>query len=191
MSSTTATKIIEALRQLFSAYGLPEQLVSNNGPQFVAQEFDSFMKINGIKHIRTLPYHLASNGVVERLVQTFKKAMNATNRKETTKSQQLASFLLSYRTTPYAITNTAPVELFMNRMLRKRLDLIHPDVELSVNTAQGCQKTNYDKLAKAVRFIIGQRTLAKNFKNGPTWLPGVIFYSILLMLYSVPALKDS
>ena len=138
MSSTTATKIIEELRRLFSSCGFPEQLVSDNGPQFVSQEFDSFMKMNGIKHIRTSPYHPASNGAVERLVQTFKKAMITSNRKDATKPQQLASFMLSYRTTSHSTTNTTPAELFMNRMLQTRLDLIHPDVECSVSrTAKG------------------------------------------------------
>ena len=71
MSSTTASRTIEELRRLFSAYGLPEQPVSDNGLQFVAQEFDSFMKMNDIKHILTAPYHPASNSAVERLLKFF------------------------------------------------------------------------------------------------------------------------
>ena len=51
MPSTTAQKAVDELRKLFSAYGLPEQLVSDNGPQFVAQEFGIFLKENGVKHI--------------------------------------------------------------------------------------------------------------------------------------------
>ena len=39
MSSTSAEKTIEVLRHLFAAHGLPEQLVSDNGPQFVSEEF--------------------------------------------------------------------------------------------------------------------------------------------------------
>ena len=34
MSSTTAAKTIQVMRHLFSQYGLPQQLVSDNGPQF-------------------------------------------------------------------------------------------------------------------------------------------------------------
>ena len=45
MTSTTASKTITELRKLFSAYGLPEQLVSDNGPQFVSEEFGTFLKL--------------------------------------------------------------------------------------------------------------------------------------------------
>ena len=70
MNSTTATKTVEELRKLFSTHGLPEQLVSDNGPQFVAEEFRSFMRNNDIKHIRSTPYQPATNDLAERFVQT-------------------------------------------------------------------------------------------------------------------------
>ena len=76
-STTMALRTIEELRRLFAAYGLPEQVVSDNGPQFSAEEFATSMKMNGIKYIRRAPYHPASNGVAERMVQTFKRAMKA------------------------------------------------------------------------------------------------------------------
>eukprot|EP00731_Ephydatia_muelleri_P001779 Em0001g1779a len=84
MSSTTAVKTIEAMRQLFGTYGIPEQVVSDNGPQFVADEFAIFLKQNGVKHIRCAPYHPSSNGIAERFVQTFKTAMkvNKTQQKD-------------------------------------------------------------------------------------------------------------
>ena len=55
----------------------PEQLVSDNGPQFISSEFERFMKENGTKHIKTSPYHSASNGEAERFVQTFKHSLKA------------------------------------------------------------------------------------------------------------------
>ena len=77
MNSTTSQKTIEALRNMFSRYGLPEQLVSDNGPQFASSEFAHFMPANGIKHIRSVPYRPSSNGQVERLVQTLKRSLRA------------------------------------------------------------------------------------------------------------------
>ena len=69
----TALQTIEAMRRSFSSLGIPQRLVTDNGPQFVAGEFQAFMKANGIKHQRTPPYHPSSNGQAERLVQEFKK----------------------------------------------------------------------------------------------------------------------
>ena len=51
MSTTTSGKTIEVLRSMFTRHGLPEQLVSDNGPQFTATEFEQFLKGNRIKHI--------------------------------------------------------------------------------------------------------------------------------------------
>ena len=73
MTTTSAQCTIEELRRMFASYGIPEQLVSDNGPQFVSGCFEEFMKMNGVKHIKCTPYHPSSNGAVERLVQTFKK----------------------------------------------------------------------------------------------------------------------
>ena len=39
MSSTTAQATIHQLCKIFSAHSLPEQLITNNGPQFVAEKF--------------------------------------------------------------------------------------------------------------------------------------------------------
>ena len=39
MKSNTATKTIDELRCLFSRWGIPEQIVSDNGPQFKSDEF--------------------------------------------------------------------------------------------------------------------------------------------------------
>ena len=77
ITSTTAHKTIEALQVLFSRYGLPAQLVSYKGPQITAEEFADFVKANGIKDIRSAPYHPSTNGLAERFVQTFKKAIKA------------------------------------------------------------------------------------------------------------------
>lgn len=48
MESTISIKTIQVLRGLFSRYGLPEVLVSDNGPQFTLDEFQTFLKANGV-----------------------------------------------------------------------------------------------------------------------------------------------
>ena len=61
MSSTKTFYTVKVLQNWFSRYGIPLQLVSDNGPQFVSDEFDHFLKMNGIKHTRPSAYHPCSN----------------------------------------------------------------------------------------------------------------------------------
>ena len=117
MASTTSGSTIAMLRRVFAAYGLPEHLVSDNGPQFTSTEFREFLRSNGVKHIRTAPYHPASNGAVERLVQTFKQAMKAGEQDGFTLQHQLQNFLITYRSTPHATTGQSPASLFLGRPL--------------------------------------------------------------------------
>ena len=114
MSTTTAAKIITALREMFARYGLPEQFVTDNGLQFTSTEFRQFLTANGVKHIICSPYHPSSNGAAERLVQTGKQALKAGCQKGVSFEQPLASFLLQYRTTPHAPTGVPPGSLFLD-----------------------------------------------------------------------------
>ena len=57
MPSVTSESTIEKLRNMSARYGVPMQLVSDNGPQFTSREFADFMKQNGIKHTLVAPYH--------------------------------------------------------------------------------------------------------------------------------------
>ena len=50
MSSTTAERTVGELRLIFAQHGLPEEVVSDNGPQFTYNEIAEFMSKNGIKH---------------------------------------------------------------------------------------------------------------------------------------------
>ena len=75
MSTTMASQKVTVLRRMFSTNGLPEKLVTDNGPQFVSKDVATLCRSNGIKHICVSPYHLSSNGLAERLLQTFKVAL--------------------------------------------------------------------------------------------------------------------
>ena len=54
MTSTTAPATIRVLREMFATYGLPQQLVSDNGPQFTSTEFADFLEQNGSSISRVL-----------------------------------------------------------------------------------------------------------------------------------------
>ena len=100
--STTSSKTIECMRSWFAAYGLPKTVVSDNGPQFRSMEFTEFLKNNGVKHILTPPYHSPSNGMAERLVQSFKLSLAKNSNMSCLHA--LHNFLYSYRNTPHSST---------------------------------------------------------------------------------------
>ncbi|XP_033108214.1 uncharacterized protein K02A2.6-like [Anneissia japonica] len=70
MKSTTSSRTIEELKLIYSRYGLPEEVVSDNGPQFVSAEFKSFCDKNKIKHTCSPVYHAATNGAAKRAVSS-------------------------------------------------------------------------------------------------------------------------
>ena len=51
------------MRSTFATFRIPETPVTDNGSNFTSSEFEEFLKANGICHIKTAPYHPASNGL--------------------------------------------------------------------------------------------------------------------------------
>ena len=62
-NSCSSATTINKLRCIFSTFGIPEMIVSDNGPAFSSSEFKEFIEKNGIRHLTTAPYHAASNGL--------------------------------------------------------------------------------------------------------------------------------
>ena len=52
-AGVSAARTIEELRRIFAIHGLPQQIISDNGPQFVSEQFAQFLKQNGIKHFKS------------------------------------------------------------------------------------------------------------------------------------------
>lgn len=48
------------------------QIISDNGPQFIARDFKEFIRISGMTHVRTAPYYPQSNGKIERWHKSLK-----------------------------------------------------------------------------------------------------------------------
>ena len=61
-----------AQRALEKHPGVQPRLISDNGPQFIARDFKSFIREAGLTHVRTSPYYPQSNGKLERYHRTIK-----------------------------------------------------------------------------------------------------------------------
>ena len=174
MSTTTSSATISQLRTLFARFGLPETLVSDNGPQLASTEFAEFCRGNGIHHVMVAPYHPSSNGMAERAVRVFKEGLK--KQQSGSLTDRLAKFLFHYRNTPHSTTGMTPAELLLGQKLRSRLDLIKPDLTNQVVRKQNKQKAHHDQHARQRSFREGDSVYVKNHRdNGKgVWLPGQI-----------------
>jgi len=76
MTTANSSNTIAALRHLFSHFGLPDHIVTDNGTQFTSFEFQNFLRLNDVFHTKTAPGHPATNGLAERYVGHFKKKIS-------------------------------------------------------------------------------------------------------------------
>ena len=107
------------------SFGLPEVMVTDNGPTFVSAEFEQFLQKNGIRHKTSAPYHPASNGLAKRAVQIVKRGVKKL--KLDTLQDKICCFLFSYRNTPQSTTGVISSELLLGRKMCSPLDLLHPE----------------------------------------------------------------
>ena len=110
LRSTTSRSVISALKGIFGRHGVPETLMSDNGPQYVSVEFTEFARAYGFCHTTSSPHYPHANGLAERTVKTIKGLFKESS------NQPLA--LLSYRTTPLPWCGLSPAELCFGRPLR-------------------------------------------------------------------------
>ena len=127
LSKTTARVVISKLKHHFARYGLPDVLISDNGPPFQSQEFSDFATELGIKHQTISPYNSKANGKVESAVKTAKRMLKKC--RKSGEDELLA--LLNIRNTPtqgvdsgsmtYAPATYAPRHLLRRHLLRRQL----------------------------------------------------------------------
>lgn len=162
MFSTTSDALVRALRLLFSTHGLPDIIISDNGPQLTSATFQVFLVQYGIRHAPIAPFHLASNGHAEPTVRSVKEALLKLGLGDL--HGKLVTYLLMQHSTTCPLSNLSPAELLMGQHLCLTLDRMHqsysPDVPPNFFTG--------------VRsFRVGDLVYARNYRGDPHWVSGV------------------
>lgn len=70
MKEADVELVIERARERFP--DRKPRIISDNGPQFIAGDFKTYIRLTGMTHVRTAPYYPQSNGKIERLHKTLK-----------------------------------------------------------------------------------------------------------------------
>ena len=146
-NSSTSETSINALRKSFATFGLQGVIVSDNATTFTSEEFESLLKRNGVRRVRTPLYHPASNGLAEQSVQTFKEGMKRL--KEGSPETKLYRFLFKYHLIPHSSTWVSPSELMFGWCMRLSLDNLHPHLAQKAQEVQERQKQGHDTHTQA------------------------------------------
>ncbi|XP_037580337.1 uncharacterized protein K02A2.6-like [Dermacentor silvarum] len=122
VTTPSAGATIVALQQVFATQGLPDVIMSDNGPAFASTEYLAWLMKNRIRRMMVPPYHAASNGAAERVAQTITDKLKKSKAGDF--RTQVARVLFQYWTTPHDVAGHAPCELLLGRMVKTPLDVL-------------------------------------------------------------------
>ena len=142
LTNITSRQVIVKMKTMFARWGIPEELVSDNGTQFVSAEFRKFADEYNFKQTTSSPHYPQSNGAAESAVKIAKRILMQDD-------PHLA--LLSYRSTTISATGTSPSQLIMGRQVRTNLPVLRvnlvpkwPDFD-SIRKRDASTKASYEK----------------------------------------------
>ena len=124
VTSKKAEYVIPILHEIWSTFGIPVVLKSDNGPPFTSIEFSNMCKFFGIKHQLITPYWPRANGEVERFNRNLTKVMKNAAATNCSWKKELNLFLGAYRATPHSSTGVAPSQLIFKFNSTSRLILL-------------------------------------------------------------------
>ena len=177
LTSLSSRAVIKELKAIFARYGIPDALVTDNGPQFSSAEFSVFARTWGFDHVTSSPRYPQSNGKAENAVKTIKNLFRKC--KASGQSEFLA--LLDWRNTPTEGIGTSPAQRLMGRRCKTLLPtagtLLKPrfDTEGDARALAGAkqrQQFYYNKTAKPLKAIVPGETVRVKLPGQDTWQPG-------------------
>ena len=120
-----AENIAEELIKFFSRVGIPKEILTDQGSNFVSQLLTEIYRLLHIHPIRTTPYHPQTDGLVERFNKTLKSLLRRAAVDVGKDWDKLLPYLLfAYREVPQASTGFSPFELLYGRTVRGPLDVL-------------------------------------------------------------------
>ena len=79
LNQANTTSVIEAFKDSFARHGIPEVLVSDNGPQYASQQFCQLTTEWTVSHCLSSPHYPQSNGLAEIMVKAVKNHLKKSN----------------------------------------------------------------------------------------------------------------
>ena len=166
LTSLTAKSVIPRFDKIFSEFGLPATVKTDNGPPFNSEEFSKYLHFMGVKHRKITPLWPRANAETERFMRTVKKVIRG---KPNNWKQEMNKLLLSYRATPHTTTGIAPATVLFGRDIRTKLPSVTParqndDMRAKDTIEKQKMKTHADnkQYVQPSDLKVGDNVLVKN-----------------------------
>lgn len=173
--STRASVVIPKLDKIFSVHGIPDTLISDNGPPFNGDHYARYLNALGIQAKYSTPYWPQGNAIVERFMRPLGKALKTAKLEGRPWRQELSRFLLQYRITPHCTTGVPPSELLYNRVIKGKLPVISSKKVINrhkeardneeVRKEKNRDYANHRRHTKKSKIQVGDYVLVKQEKN--------------------------
>uniref|UniRef100_A0A3B3HAG4 Gypsy retrotransposon integrase-like protein 1 n=3 Tax=Oryzias latipes TaxID=8090 RepID=A0A3B3HAG4_ORYLA len=125
LKTIKAREVAYCLVQFFSRVGLPLEILTDRGTNFLSTLLSQVYQLLGIKSLRTTAYHPQTDGLTERFNQTIKQMLRKfVNESGTDWDKWLPYLLFAYREVPQASTGFSPFELLYGHEVRGPLSLL-------------------------------------------------------------------
>ena len=154
---------------IFSVFGIPKDVISDNGPPFNSRDFKDFATEYNFNHRRITPCWPQANGGAESFMVNLGKVIRCAQIEGKPWRHELVKFLANYRATPNLTTGLAPSELIFRRANTSRLPTGHlPETNSIEALARSRDKeakarlpNNSSKLQVASKIRIGDQVLVQ------------------------------
>ena len=107
--------VADAMVEVFSRYGVPKTLLTDQGSVFTSQLTKQLCKAFSIQKVQTSPYHPQSDGALERWHACLKGMIKRANLKVKQWDLWLRYLLFAYRDAPHCVTGFSPFILMYGR----------------------------------------------------------------------------
>ena len=167
------------MQSIFSKYGWPNTLVTDNGPCYTSKEFQILMQSMSVNHLTSSPHYLQSNGLAEKFVGIIKNLFH----KAKEEGQSPYTVLMVYRNTPLNGTLQSPMQNLQGTQACTDLPLSHAaKVQMGINHAPWPTAEILhvkDKLLSSPThdIPIGQNVMYKE-PNDKRWYPATVIQQL-------------
>lgn len=176
------------LKNIFHAFGVPEEIVSDNGTQFKSNEFNSFLTKFGVKHVYTALYSPQANAS-ERVNRSIIASIRAYLKSDQRLWDEYLSYIsCSLRNSIHQATKCSPYfavfglnmithgetyallknikaldEPFSYISREDQLQLIRKEIKNNISKAQETNRDQYNLRTRPINYTVGQSVFRRNF----------------------------